>query len=144
MLSFGHTLLYIQSDSLIVISVNVILIGTVQNMNFCDNNFIYPPHPLQRHSHARTKVRPSCSKTHQLYFWVNCNQGIRVVKTTAPGLVSIILSNNLAQMYSTVLLTLTNLHVFTKKQVKTHREINLQPQSMTEYKTYSSKIIKNM
>lgn len=47
MLSFGHTLLYIQSDSLIVISVNVILIGTVQNMNFCDNNFIYPPHPLK-------------------------------------------------------------------------------------------------
>ena len=64
MLSFAHTLLYIQSDSLIVISVNVILIGTVQNMNFCDNNFIYPPRPLQRHSHARTKLRPSCSKTH--------------------------------------------------------------------------------
>ena len=55
MLSIGHTLLYIQLDSLIVISVNVILIGTVQNMNFCDNNFIYPPHPPQKHSHARTK-----------------------------------------------------------------------------------------
>ena len=64
MLSIGHTLLYIQLDSLIVISVNVILIGTVQNMNFCDNNFIYPPHPPQKRSHARTKLRPSCSKTH--------------------------------------------------------------------------------
>lgn len=142
MLSFGHTLLYIQSDSLIVISVIVILIGTVQNMNFCDNNFIYPPHPLQRHSHARTKLRPSCSKTHQLYFWVNCNQGKRVVKTTAPGLVSITFQTTWPKC--TVLLTLTNVHVFTKKQVKTHREINLQPQSMTEYKTYSSKIIKYM
>ena len=46
MLSFSHTLLYIHSDSLIVINVNVILIGTVQNMNFWDNNFIYPPRPL--------------------------------------------------------------------------------------------------